>query len=88
MRAVILGSAIPATITGAAMPTSDGKGWVLEAAIPWTAIGVTPAAGTTLRFDLALIDGDGGHARSRVPWSGGAGQLSDRGSWGRLLLAP
>lgn len=44
------------------MPASDGKGWVPEVAIPWTALRLQPTAGATLRFDIAVIDGDGRRA--------------------------
>ncbi|HEX3133510.1 MAG TPA: sugar-binding protein, partial [Planctomycetota bacterium] len=84
-RTYVSGAATQPAIDGIAMAASDGKGWVLEAAIPWTAIGLTPIAGATLRFDLGVIDGNGIHATSRVAWSGNP---TDRGSWGRLLLAP
>lgn len=88
VRTQIIGSATQPTIEGIVMPASDGKGWVLEAAIPWTALGLPPAPGTTLKFDLAVIDGDGKRAISRVNWSGGVDNANDRGTWGRLLLAP
>jgi hypothetical protein len=71
-----------------ASPTSDGKGWVLEAAMPWAALGITPKPGTTLRFDLAVDDGDGKRLLSRLAWSGGKDGATDRSTWGRLLLAP
>jgi Carbohydrate family 9 binding domain-like len=87
IRTAINGALQP-TIDGVVMAASDGKGWVLEAAIPWTAIGLTPATGATLRFDLTVIDGDGKRVTSRVAWSGGSNNVTDRSSWGRLLLAP
>lgn len=88
MRTRVIGAAAQPAIDGSATPTSDGKGWVLEAAIPWSALGLTPTPGTSLRFDLAVSDGDGMRALSRVGWSGGADNATDRGGWGRLLLAP
>ncbi len=80
VRLFISGLAVQPTIDAVVLPSSDGKGWTLEAAIPWTHIGVVPTPGTTLHFDLAVIDGDGTKATSRVAWSGAV-------EAGRLLLA-
>lgn len=76
------------TIDAVAMTTSDGKGWTLEAAVPWTALGLTPTPGKTLRFDLVVSDGHRMRVTSRVAWSGNPSNDTDRSSWGRLLLAP
>jgi hypothetical protein len=67
----------------------DGKGYTLEAAIPWSALGVTPTAGLTLLFDLALGNSaDGKQRASQLAWNGGARNSSDRSAWGRLTLVP
>jgi hypothetical protein len=81
MKAFAFGPTAQPTLDAVTIPSSDGKGWTLEAAIPWTALGVTPTPGSTLRFDLTVIDGDGARAASRVAWS-------VTGDGGRLLLAP
>jgi len=88
VRTHLSGSSDQPTIDAIVIAASDGKGWIVEAAIPWTAIGLSPAAGATLRFDLAVIDGDGTRAASRVAWSGGPTSATNRSSWGRLLIAP
>ncbi len=84
----LFAASVPPVISASATLTSDGKGWVLEAAIPWSSLGLTATPGATLAFDLAVIDGDGKRVQSRIGWSGGINQTRDRGSWGRLLLAP
>ncbi|MBP5231881.1 MAG: beta-galactosidase, partial [Planctomycetes bacterium] len=67
----------------------DGKGWTLEASIPWEALGVkAPKAGDEFLFDLAIDDGDNKGGRTRqLMWNGVARNSSDRGAWGRLKLA-
>ena len=47
-----------------AVPSVEGAGYTLEAAIPWSALGVTPQENLELLFDLAVDDGDG-HGRTR-----------------------
>ena len=70
-------------------PSVDGKGYTLEAAIPWTALGVTPKHGKTLLFDLAAGNSaDGKQRSSQLVWNGGARNSSDRSAWGRLTLVP
>ncbi|MDR2849662.1 MAG: hypothetical protein LBW77_03855 [Verrucomicrobiota bacterium] len=70
-------------------PSVDGKGYTLEAAIPWGALGVTPRAGLTLLFDLALGNSaDGSQRTSQLVWNGGSRNSSDRSAWGRLALVP
>jgi hypothetical protein len=47
------------------------KGYTVEAAIPLTALGLTPAVGLTLRGDLGATHGDpaGTRTRLRTYWS-------------------
>jgi hypothetical protein len=76
-------------LTLVAVPAVDGSGYTLEAAIPWSAIGVTPKDGTTLLFDLAVDDAPEGGSRTRqLMWNGGARNSADRSHWGRLQLVP
>jgi hypothetical protein len=51
--------------------TQPGKGYLVEAAIPWKALGVTPAAGLVLRGDVGVTHGDlaGQRTRLRTFWS-------------------
>jgi len=71
----------------AVTPNMDGKGYVLEAAIPFEALGLKPAAGQTLLFDLALDDSADGSLRLRqLMWNGRARNSSDRTHWGRAVL--
>jgi hypothetical protein len=70
-------------------PSVDGKGYTLEAAIPWSALDVAPKEGQTLLFDLALGNSaDGKQRTSQLVWNGGPRNSSDRGGWGRLTLVP
>lgn len=78
-----------AGITAAAFPAVDGKGYTVETAIPWSALGVKrPAEGMKFRFDLAIDDStDGENRRTQLMWSGTDRNSSDRGGWGELKLA-
>jgi len=70
-------------------PSVDGKGYTLEAAIPWTALAVTPKEGQTFLFDLAVGNStDGKQRSSQLVWNGGPRDSSDRSAWGRLSLVP
>jgi len=71
----------------AVTPNVDGKGYVLEAAIPFEGLGFTPRAGQQLLFDLALDDSADGNGRLRqLMWNGAARNSSDRTHWGRAVL--
>jgi hypothetical protein len=71
------------------VPTVDGSGYTLEAAIPWGALGVKPVENKELLFDLAIDDAPADGNRTRqIMWNGGAGNSTDRSHWGRLTLVP
>jgi len=42
---------------------ASGSGYVLEAAIPWSTIGVAPSIGSVIGFDVAVDDDDNGGTR-------------------------
>lgn len=70
-------------------PTVDGKGYTLQAAIPWSALSVTPKEGEELLFDIAIDDAPKGGDRTRqLMWNGGQRNSGDRSYWGRLQLVP
>ena len=72
-----------------AVPSVEGKGYTIEASIPWTVLGITPKENSELLFDLAVDDGAGEGGRTRqIMWSGGQRNSSDRSAWGRLELVP
>lgn len=74
-------------IAVAAVRAVDGKGYTLEAAIPWSAIAIEPKEGLELLFDLGVDDSpDGKGRRAQIMWNGVARNSSDRGAWGRLVL--
>lgn len=65
----------------------DGKGYTLEAAIPWTALGVTPEVDQSFLFDLAVGNSADGRERGcQLIWNGKERNSSDRSAWGRLTL--
>lgn len=71
------------------IPSVDGSGYTMEAAIPWSALDITPAENLELLFDLAIDDAPEGGGRTRqLMWNGGAKNSGDRSYWGRLRLVP
>ena len=71
----------------AVVPRVDGKGYVLEAAIPFEALGFQPRDGQPLRFDLALDNSADGQRRTcQLMWNGVARNSGDRTHWGRAVL--
>ena len=71
------------------IPGGDGKSYTLEAAIPWTGLGVKPQTGTELLFDIAIDDSTDGQMRIRqITWNGTDKDSGDRTHWGRIKLLP
>jgi hypothetical protein len=71
------------------VPNVDGKGYALEAAIPWHALGVIPKEGQELLFDIGVNDAPQGGERIRqLMWNGSGRNSGDRSRWGRLHLVP
>lgn len=66
----------------------DTGGYTLEAAIPWSALGIQPKDGTDLLFDIAIDDSAGDGRSRQLMWNGGSKNSSDRSYWGRLTLVP
>ena len=66
----------------------SGDGYVIEAFIPWSSLGIdTPKAGQEMLFDLAIDNSDDGQKRShQLAWNGTAKNSGDRTAWGRLRL--
>ncbi len=77
-----------AELKTAVVPAVDGKGYVVEAAIPWDVLAVKkPEADREFLFDLAVDDSsDGQERRCQLMWNGIDRNSSDRGAWGRLRL--
>jgi len=71
----------------AVVPRVDGKGYTIEAAIPFKALGFKPAEGKEIRFDLAVDDSADGSGRLRqLMWNGTARNSGDRTGWGRAVF--
>jgi hypothetical protein len=65
----------------------DG-GYTVELAIPWKNLGMTPSAGMTLGFDLAVNDDDNGGTREgQLVWSGIADNYKNTMGYGELTLS-
>jgi hypothetical protein len=70
------------------IPDVDGKGYTLEAAMPFSALGFAPKEGQEILFDLAVDDSSDGKARVRqLVWNGTARNSGDRSAWARAVFA-
>lgn len=76
-------------VRSAVEASADGKGYVIEVAVPWALIDYNPKEGDTVLFDLAIDDAPAGGSRIRqLMWNGSQRNSSDRSAWGRLTLVP
>ena len=74
-------------ITSTVVPSVDGKGYTIEAAIPWDVIGIKAKEGQEYLFDIGVDNSNDGKGRScQIMWSGIARNSSDRSAWGTLKL--
>jgi len=69
------------TVGGAAV----GRGYRVELAIPWSAIGLSPRDGLGFGFDVAIDDIDGAGALSSRDWAG-LSRFNDPAGWGQVTL--
>jgi hypothetical protein len=79
-------AAAPHAITVVAVP--NGSGYVLEAAIPWRDLGLTPAAGVVIGLAVNVNDNDrpGTAAQEMMKSSAPNRRFSDPTTWGTLTL--
>jgi len=64
-------------------PNVSGKGYTLEAKIPFTVLGFKPKSGQSVRFDIAIDDSENGRDRIRqLVWNGTSRDSGDRTDWG------
>ena len=83
----IAGSPRQETARSLVVPNLDGKGYTLEAAIPFPALGFEPQPNQELLFDIAVDDGTEGTGRIRqIVFNGNARNSKDRGAWGKATL--
>lgn len=76
-------------VTGVLFSTSTiSNGYTLEAAIPWDTLSISPSAGMTLGFDLAVNEGDATGCRAgELIWNGSFFDTVDPRNFGALALA-
>ncbi len=77
---------VPSGLSIASVKLSDG--YAVEAAIPWSALGVTPSGGNTFGFAFSVSDNDAvGTAQQQTLVSSiGTRKLTNPTTWGVLLL--
>ncbi len=67
---------------------ADGKGYTLEAAIPFEALGFELKENMEFLFDIGVDDSENGKSRARqLMWNGTERNSGDRTHWGRAVLA-
>lgn len=78
----------PADVKVSARQDETGNGYYLEAAIPWTVFGLSPAGGNTFGFALSSSDNDtpGTAEQQSMISSSPARRLTDPTTWGTLVL--
>ena len=85
----IAGSQTPFECPVVVIPRSDGKGYVLEAAIPLSVVSLSKDAQARIRFDIAVDDDEIGNGRTRqLVWNGNARNSTDRSAWGHATFLP
>lgn len=63
-------------------------GYSVEFAIPWSQLGITPAAGLAIGFDVAYDDDDNGGARDgQAAWFGTADNYQNVANYGTIVLS-
>jgi hypothetical protein len=61
--------------------------YIVEVAIPWTKLGITPASGYPLGFDIAVNDDDNGGTRDgQIAWKGTANNWNSTANYGQVKL--
>ena len=85
----MIGGDVVKPIRHIAVPFANGKGYSIEAAIPFANLGFKPTVNQSLIFDIAIDDSATGGGRTRQSvWNGGALNSKDRTHWGFLKLIP
>lgn len=65
----------------------SADGYVVQAEIPWRALGLAPTSGQELLLDLGIDNSDDGQTRrQQLMWNGTAKSAGDRGLWGGARL--
>ncbi|NQX58665.1 sugar-binding protein [Paenibacillus qinlingensis] len=86
----LTGSEKAGHLTGVLFKTTPiTGGYSLEAAIPWSNLGITPTAGMKFGFDIANNDDSNGGARdSQTMWNGTGNNWTNTAAFGDVLLLP
>jgi len=63
-------------------------GYSIELSIPWSQLGLTPAAGTTIGFDIGYDNADNGSGRNaQAVWFGNINDYQSTSAFGSLVLS-
>lgn len=65
-----------------------GDGYTLQAAIPWSVVGMEPESGKEFLFDIMVDNSEDGQVRvAQLAWSGTKNNSKQREDWGRAVLS-
>lgn len=78
-------TAVTATVEAASSRTADG--YVIEARIPWTDLGLRPAVGDEVAFQIYLNDADGPEKKISVKWFPRGETHADTKNMHRVVLS-
>ena len=85
-----IGTANGHSLTGmlsAVVEKAGNTGYTMEVAIPWSNIGVTPAAGNVIGFDVGInSDVNGGTRDGQLVWAGDGNNWNNTSKFGDLSL--
>jgi len=87
---IVDGSGAVTVVNGSAVPEgafgTTGTGYAVEVKVAWDDLGVTPAVGGQIGFDLGVTDRDAGALQNFMLWNGGTGNYTSTSSFGDLLF--
>ena len=67
--------------------TAINGGYAVEISIPWSQLGITPAAGRNIGFDIGNDDDDnGGDRDAQAVWQGSINNYQNTSAFGTLVL--
>jgi MYXO-CTERM domain-containing protein len=82
------GATAAVDLVGASLGLGIASGYRVELEVPWAPLGVTPAAGLTFGFDVAVNDKDDpSGATTSHDWAG-LTRFNNPAGWGTLTLGP
>ncbi len=77
---------VQGTATTVAAVTTTASGYFVEASVAWADLGVTPAPGSQIGFDIGVVDADADGYQSYTFWNGDLSDSTSTSALGALLF--